>query len=164
MGVCARAEAGAVAPGDQGSRYALNPGEAFAEVYRVLNERRLGLAETPWEIVDTGFIPDETALALVEQDVVAPWLAATTVRRSGRATQTRASAVKLTTPLDGRFAATVRSATPVQVELVLGGTVLSRATGRVAAVRATVCGTRTATLRITSTKGTVRYTATVARP
>ena len=164
MGICTAAEAGDVAPGDEGSRYALNPGEAFAEVYRVLNERRLGLSETPWEIVDTNFVPDATALALLEQDVVAPWQAATTLRRPGRATQTRASTVKLTTPLDGRLAATVRSSTPVQVELVLGGTVLARATGRVAAVRATVCGTRTASLRIRSTKGAVRYTATIARP
>ena len=164
MGICAAAEAGDVAPGDQGSRYAQNPGEAFAEVYRVLNERRLGLSETSWEIVDTGFVPDETALALVEQDVVDPWHAATILKRSGRATQTRPGTVKLSTPLDGRIAATVRSATPVQVELVVGGTVLSRATGRVAAVRATVCGTRTASLRIRSVTGNARYAATIARP
>lgn len=163
-GICAAEEAGRVAPGDQGARYAVNPGEAFAEAYRVLNERRLGLTESPWEFVDPMFTPDERALQLLEQDVLDPWQAATTIRRSGRATPTRAAVVKLQTPLDGRLAATVRSPTPVQVELVLGGTVLSRATGRVAAVRATVCGTRTATLRIRSTDGAVRYTATVARP
>jgi hypothetical protein len=164
MGICAAAEAGDVAPGDEGSRYAFNPGEAFAEVYRVLNERRLGLAETPWEIVDNDFVPDETALRLLEEDVLSPWQAATTLRRTGRAIQTRPGTVKFSTPLDGRLAATVRSATPVQVELVVGGTVLSRATGRIAAVRATVCGTRSASLRIRSVTGAVRYTATIARP
>jgi hypothetical protein len=164
VGVCTRVESGELAPGDQNERYALNPGEAFAEVYRVLSERRLGLVETPWEIVDDAFIPDETALARVEQDVIAPWQAATIVKRSGRATQTRAATVKFSTPLDGRFAATVRSATPVQVELLLGGEVGARSTARTAAVRGTVCGTRSASLRIRSTKGTVPYTLTVARP
>ena len=52
----------------------------------------------------------------------------------------------------------------MQVELLLGGTVLSRATGRVAALRAIVCGTRTASLRIRSTTGSVQYTVAVARP
>ena len=164
VGVCARVESGELAPGDENERYGLNPGEAFAEVYRVLNERRLGLVETSWEIVDSAFIPDEAALARVEQDVIAPWQGATTVRRSGRATQTRAATVKFGTPLDGRFAATVRSATPVQVELLFDGVVVARSTARVAAVRGTVCGTRSASLRIRSTKGTVPYTVTVARP
>ena len=164
VGICAAAASDAVAPGNEEERYALNPGEAFAEVYRVLNERRLGLPETPWAIVHPRFVPDERALALVEQDVVAPWQGATTIRRSGRATPTRAAVVKLTTPLDGRVAATVRSAVPVHVELVLGGTVVGQATGRTAAVRGVVCGTRTASLRIRSTVGSVRYTLAVARP
>ena len=164
VGICARVKTGELAPGDENERYALNPGEAFAEVYRVLNERRLGLVETSWDIVDDAFIPDDAALALVEQDVVAPWRGATTIKRSGRAAQTRAAAVKFQTPLDGRLAATVRSATPVQVELLLDGAVVSRARGRIAAVRSTVCGSRSASLRITSTKGTVRYAVTVARP
>jgi hypothetical protein len=162
--ICTANEAGQVAPGDQNERYAINPGEAFAEVYRVLVERRLGLPETPWEIVDDAFYPDETALALVEQDVLAPWQAATTVKRAGRATQIRPGVLKLGTPLDGRFAVTVRSATPVVVELRMGGAVVARSSGRVAALRQTVCGTRTASLRITSTKGAARYSVTVARP
>ncbi len=164
VGVCARVENGELAPGDENEKYALNPGEAFAEVYRVLNERRLGLAETPWEIVDDAFIPDETALALVERDIVSPWERATTVKRSGRATQSRAVDVKVQTPFDGRFAATVRAATPVEVELLLNGVVVTRARGRTAAVRAEVCGTRNASLRIRSTKGTVPFAVTVARP
>jgi hypothetical protein len=41
--VCARVTAGTAFPGDEGSRYALNPGEAFAETYRlaVYNSRKL---------------------------------------------------------------------------------------------------------------------------
>ena len=162
-GICARVESGELAPGDENDRYALNPGEAFAEVYRVLNERRLGLVETSWDSVDPAFIPDDAALTQVEQDVIAPWQP-TTVKRAGRATQTRAATVKLQTPLDGRLAATVRSATPVQVELLLDGVVVARSKARVAAVRATVCGTRRASLRIRSTKGSVPYTLTVVRP
>ena len=36
-GVCARVGAGTAFPGDEGDNYRLNPGEAFAENYRVLN-------------------------------------------------------------------------------------------------------------------------------
>ena len=41
-GICPRAAQGQVFPGDEDWRYALNPGEAFAESYRILNERRSG--------------------------------------------------------------------------------------------------------------------------
>jgi hypothetical protein len=35
MNICARAEAGQVFPGDEGVHYTLNPGEGFAEAYRL---------------------------------------------------------------------------------------------------------------------------------
>ena len=55
----------------------LNPGEAFAETYRVLNEQKLGLPQESWTIVSTALAPDPTALSLLEQDVTTPWTAAT---------------------------------------------------------------------------------------
>jgi hypothetical protein len=40
MGICSRAESRTVHPGDEGFFYSLNPGEGFAEAYRVLVEDR----------------------------------------------------------------------------------------------------------------------------
>jgi hypothetical protein len=42
MNVCSRAAAGTAMPGDEGVDYVLNPGEAFAETFRVLNETLAG--------------------------------------------------------------------------------------------------------------------------
>ncbi len=71
LNVCRRSQAGQLFPGDEGDRYALNPGEAYAEDYRVLNERREGLPESAWTIVDQSLYPDQTALDLLAQDVTA---------------------------------------------------------------------------------------------
>ena len=47
----------------------LNPGEAFAETYRLLNEQRLALPQESWDIVTRSLFPDATALSLLEQDI-----------------------------------------------------------------------------------------------
>ena len=73
VGVCRRTKSGELAPGDESSRYTFNPGEALAEDYRLLNERRLGLPESPWAVVDDSFYPDQTALDLLALDVTSPW-------------------------------------------------------------------------------------------
>jgi hypothetical protein len=162
--ICARSAAGELSPGARNERYELSPAEAFAEAYRVLNERRLGLPETAWDIVDERFIPDESTLRLLEQDVTTPWVSATIVTRTGRAVRGATAAVKVQTPLDGRFATTVRSTTPIQVELVQAGRVVTRKTGRVVALQTTVCGTRTASVRVRGVTAAARYTVTIARP
>jgi len=64
MGICTAAMTRQVHPGRTGIP-SLNPGEGFAEAYRVLSERRLGLPETPWTLVDRRFYPDERALELL---------------------------------------------------------------------------------------------------
>src|SRR5438034_7045369 len=43
MNVCARHDAGTAFPGDEADHYLLNPGEAFAETYRLLNFQLLSL-------------------------------------------------------------------------------------------------------------------------
>jgi hypothetical protein len=61
-------------PGDEGANYRRNPGEAFAETYRVLNADRAGTwGFLGWDIVDQSFYPDATALQLVSEDVLQPW-------------------------------------------------------------------------------------------
>jgi len=72
--VCSKAQAGQLFPGaESDSRYQLNPGEGFAESYRVLNQHRLGVPESPWQVVSQSLYPDATALSLIQQDVLTHW-------------------------------------------------------------------------------------------
>ncbi len=101
-GVCQLVAAGAAFPGDEQSHYRQNPGEAFAEVYRVMNDQKTGLT-FPWSIQDATFIPGAAAVAAVEQDVVHPWTAPTRtiVRGAFTARGTRVWSRRVMTPLDG---------------------------------------------------------------
>jgi hypothetical protein len=51
----------------------LNPGEAFAETYRVLTETGGAADGFAWPIVDPSFRPDAAALDAVRADVLQPW-------------------------------------------------------------------------------------------
>jgi hypothetical protein len=127
--------------------YLVNPGEGFAEAYRVLNENRLGLARGRWRVDDV-FLPNARALALIEQDVVDPWSANRTVTL-------RAKSRRLTvaTPLDGSFSV---SASRVQIDVLAGKKRLARGAG---SVSTQVCGARTLTLRLSRSA-----TLTISRP
>jgi hypothetical protein len=159
MNVCARAAEGTAFPGDEGAEYQLNPGEAFAESYRVLSERDRGVPFS-WPILDPSFIPSQQALTALRDDVVTPWSAAKTrtirVRflRGRRAWQTR-----LSTPLDGELTVAVRGSFDVQV-LDRGRRVAhagwSSGGGRSLEYR--VCGGRSLELRVTR-GGAARYVA-----
>lgn len=163
--ICAGAHAGQLFPGDERGAYQLNPGEAFAEAYRVLNERRLGMTESPWTIVDQRFYPDATALTDVEQDVLSPWTRPTTLSFSGRVVKRAVRTLAVATTLDGRMTAIVRtSAARVRAELVVGGRVVSAGTGRAVTLSTTACGSRSATVRIRNAAKATRYTVSVARP
>ena len=67
--VCLLTWAGVAYPGDQGEYYADNPGEAWAETYRVMN------AQNPfsWPILSDLFTPDPKALDAARRDVLLPW-------------------------------------------------------------------------------------------
>jgi hypothetical protein len=174
VGVCAQTEAGEVFPGDERENYRLNPGEGFAEAYRVLNETRLGVAASPWTIVDDLFIPDAPALELIAQDVTQPWTARTVFEAKGRlsSTSTRARNVRMATPLDGNLRVTLRapaksSFTIALVDAKTGEQLARAATAtapRAARIDTTVCGQRTLTARITAVKGSGTYRMTIARP
>jgi hypothetical protein len=149
IGVCRHARAKEWWPGAEAPLvYFYNPGEGFAEAYRLLNERRLGLPESPWSIVGPVFRPDARALALLQQDVLDPWQPITVVR-AGRFTAggKRVVTVKVPTPLDGELTATVRG----DARLVGAGT-------------RTVCGSRTASFRIVRVGAAGRFSLTVSRP
>lgn len=73
VGVCAKAAAGTVFPGDEADHYKLNTGEAFAEAYRILNQQRGGTWAYPPLVVDLSLAPDAGAMAAALTDVQQPW-------------------------------------------------------------------------------------------
>ena len=171
--VCARVRSGDLSASVTTLReYRVNPGETFAETYRLLNERRLGRPESPWEVVHPSLYPDETALALLEQDVTTPWRANASSTIAGslaRAGATRSHAVAAT--LDGSLRVTVRATprAPVRIELygADGGRVASATTTRTrtaATVQTTVCGSRSFSVRVRQVAGRGTYRLTVSKP
>jgi hypothetical protein len=157
MDICAGIEAGTFSM----RQYELDPAEGFAEAYRVLVERRLGLEPSPWEIVDTAFEPDETALALIEQDAADPWLRNAVLRLKGAKTRS----FRFATPLDGRLTITLRAPRTSVYELRVPGAPVRRARGQgPASVSTRVCGTRLGTARVRLVKGKGAFQLTVSRP
>jgi hypothetical protein len=102
--VCSRAAAGIAFPGDEDSHYSQNPGEAFAETYRLLNETKAGASAFTWPIVDSTFYPDAAALRAVEDDVLNPWMSATSKTLRVRFPKgKKVWALQIATPLDGQL-------------------------------------------------------------
>ena len=172
MQVCAKSRAGQLFPGAEDSQnYRLNPGEAFAEAYRVLNERRLGVPESTWDVVSDTLYPDATALSLVEQDVTSPWTG-NTASASTVALTTRAKTrnVAVSTPLDGTLRVALRGVRNARVALDLfnsaGGrifhTVVSGANTR--SISTTVCGARAYRAKVTLLRGSGRVQLAVSKP
>jgi hypothetical protein len=141
--------------------YELSPSETFAESYRVLVERRLGLEASPWEIIHPSLQPDDTALSLLEQDVLDPWLGNTVVTFKG----TRTRSVRVATPLDGKVTMTLRGPRSAVYELRLPGQPTKRARGQ-GRVRssATVCGLRQVTATVRRISGRGPFQLVVSRP
>ena len=172
-GVCARVASGTAYPGDESAHYRLNPGEAFAEVYRVLNETRAGAFSFSWAIVDSSFYPDSNALGAAEQDVRSPWLAPTAVTVSGRflARGTRTWKHTIVTPLDGVIQATLTIPAGGLYELTLttldGKTKLASGLWsgtHTKTVTAVVCGQRQLVLHVTERGAVGRFAVRATVP
>jgi hypothetical protein len=162
--VCAEASAGDLYPGAEDRfHYMLNPGEAFAETYRVLNEQKLGLPLEPWDIVTTTLYPDATALSLLEQDVLTPWTADTTQRLTAKLTaKVRTRTFKVSVPYDGTLIVQPRQAGHANVTVSLlakGATVKAKSFKRAsgASLSTMVCGQRQYSVRV-QLAGTVAKT------
>ena len=145
--VCSRVRWHSAYPGDESLLYKLNPGEAFAEAYRVLVDTRLGETHPAWPLVDPSFYPDQAALDAVERDVVSPWSGSTAHVLHVRG---RVWARRVTTPLDGTL--TVRLTRPEAVVLTGADGHPMRATGRRGLTSTyQVCGERSVVIRVTPT-------------
>jgi hypothetical protein len=172
MGVCAHAASGAAYPGDEGDNYRLNPGEGFAEAYRVLNELRAGGTAPLWPIVDALFRPDEIALRIIEEDVLRPWEApVSSVMRGGfRAGGAPVWQRAVATPLDGDLTVVFRlpAGTTYDVTIraadgrVLARSLWSGATTKIAGF--TVCGQREVILRVVRRGTPGRFSLRILRP
>jgi hypothetical protein len=169
--VCKRSKAGELFPGDEERYYELNPGEDFAETYRVLNERGAGVPELPWQVVDSSLYPDQTALDLVAQDVTSPWMGPTssTIRGTLGARAT-GRGYRIQTPLDGSFTATLRTPAASRftlrvVDLATGGQLAYSAdANRTKSVSFQLCGQRTLQLQVKRVRGSGPFSLTVSQP
>jgi hypothetical protein len=171
--VCARVARKEAYPGDEGSNYARNPGEAWAEVYRLMDERKAGIATASWQIVEQSFYPSEQALQAAELDVVQPWTKQRTInvtRVFGRRTP-KVWWIPLSTPLDGdlRVSATMPRGGTADVALVAANrsTVLRRAnwvSQRVRRLEGSICGRRSSFVRVTQRGALGRVRVSVAAP
>jgi hypothetical protein len=168
MQVCAKAAAGELFPGAEGgSRYALNPGEGWAETYRVLNERKAGIPEAPWQIVSGSLYPTPAALAAAEQDVVSPWTGnvPTTQRAAFTARKTRTFTVA--TPLDGSLKVTLRHSASLRLSVDVFASskrIAHVVTTETVSRGATICGARSYRVRVTDLRGRGSVSLTVAKP
>jgi len=173
VGVCADVKTGTAFPGDEGANYTSNPGEAWAEVYRILAERTAGLPANLWSIVVGRYFPDDAALAAAREDVINPWQSMTTHRYAGRFVKggKRTWQRTLATPLDGNI--TVRLSMPVgprhDVALYTadGHTLLGRwgaFTTRTRTISTTICGQRSVQVRVTRGTATGLFAVAVTAP
>ena len=171
VNVCSREHGGQLFPGDEGLNYELNPGEDFAETYRVLNERRLGLPEMAWLVVDPSLYPDQGALDALAQDLATPWTANHTSAIASRFTAgATGRGFRIQTPLDGNFVVSVRA--PVKsrftlrvVDLANGSQLgYSAAPGAQKSVAFQVCGQRQVQIQMKRVRGAGAFTVSVSQP
>jgi hypothetical protein len=160
--ICAKAAAGTASPGDEGSHYYQNSGEAFAEAFRVLNLQKQGLTNIGWDIVDPSFFPDATALTLLEQDITTPWVVPTVTKLHASFGTGVVRTFKVQTQLDGSFSAHLAAPTKAKMQLALynGSTLVQRG----ANIRYEVCGVRNLTLKVQRVSGRGAFTVTVLKP
>jgi hypothetical protein len=166
--ICARVAAGTAFPGAEDANYPLNPGEAFAETYRVLNETAAGLSAT-WPIVDPSFRPDGAALDAVRRDVLDPWTAPTvTVRRVAFARNSRNWSMRIATPLDGSVRVQVEPGNDDVTLLAADArTVVGRGAWTSSGAKSfssTACGQRSFVLRVTRHSPGRRFTLRLSAP
>lgn len=163
--VCARTNAHQLFPGAESSlEYQFNPGEVFAEDFRVLNEQRLGLPVAPWEVVDSSLQPDAEALTLLQQDVLTPWTANSATQFSGRFVK-RGSSVrnyKEIETLDGNLAVSVRTNAHIRVQILRAGHVVAH--GAKSAQTIICGGSRNYSVRVTRTSGNGAFTLSMSKP
>jgi hypothetical protein len=96
--VCQGSRAGAFFPGDEGSHYYEDPGEAFAETFAF---NRYPEAATKWAW-DPSLRPSAASLEALRRDTLRPWLGRHSFTVSGRVPRSGAVVQEFRTPFDGK--------------------------------------------------------------
>jgi hypothetical protein len=158
--ICQRVRWNDAYPGDESLLYKLNPGEGFAEAYRVLVDTRLAEAHPAWPLVDPSFYPDLAALEAIEQDIVSPWTGPTAhVFHARGPVWVR----RVATPLDGTL--TVRVAGPARLALIgADGQAMRPTSRRAMTLTYQVCGERSVAIRVTAPDKSPRVDLRVMTP
>ena len=166
--VCARTRSGELFPGaEDPGHYKLNPGEGWAETYRVLNERKAGLAEAPWQIVTQSLYPTAAALTAAEQDVTSPWQAGTTATQTAALSTKKTRTFTVATQLDGTVKMTLKHSAGMRlsVDVFASSTRAAHVVSAGVVSRTfTACGARSFRFRVTDLAGRGSVSLTVAKP
>ena len=169
--VCARVAGHTAFPGDEDLYYSHNPGEAFAEAYRVLNEVQSGAGSFSWTLADPSFSPDTLELSAIEDDVLRPWAPSSQRRIVGRFhNQGRTWTRSIATPLDGDFELSLRMPLGAGHTLELldsHGAVVARGLwsgSGVRTLRYRICGQRNVRVRVGRAGGEPRFQVRVSVP
>ena len=162
MNICKRAVAGELFPGDEGDNYQENPGEAYAEAYRVLNLTKQGATSIGWDIVDPALYPNGTALSMLEQDITSPWKGPTLSHLHGSFGNGTVRTIVTKTTLDGSFVARLHAPTKSRMRLQLFAAGRLVASG--SSVRYEICGQRALTLKVQRVSGHGAFTVDVSKP
>lgn len=169
--VCARVARREVFPGDEGTHYAQNPGEGWAETYRLMDERKAGVSTGRWQIVDRSFYPTDAMLQAAERDVLQPWTNGqkTVLRRTLR--RGKVWWIPVSTQLDGVYLITIALPRGGKHEGALvtsdRRTVVKRASlvrPRVRRITGNVCGQRSLFVKVTQTGAVGQVSVTVSKP
>jgi hypothetical protein len=116
--VCQGRRQGAYFPGNEGSRYHDDPGEAFAETFAF---NRFPDSQLRWEYADS-LQPNARAFALVRRDVLDPWRRRRSLAFKGRLAGGRTTAVRrFGTPLDGKVSLRLAGPGASRFEVLLRG-------------------------------------------
>ena len=171
--VCARVTRKEAFPGDEGPNYARNPGEAWAEVYRLMDERKAGILTANWPIITPDFYPADAALLAAERDVLQPWgtgKSSAFTRAFGKTTK-KVWWIPLSTPLDGELRISAALPNGADHEVALVGPdrrrVIRRAQWvgqRMKRLTGSVCGQRSLFVRVTQAGALGRVRVSVATP
>ena len=168
MQVCARTRSGELFPGaEDPGHYTLNPGEGWAETYRVLNERKAGLAEAPWQIVTQALYPTAAALTAAEQDVTSPWQAGTTTTQTAALSTKKTRTFTVATQLDGTVKMTLKHSAGMRlsVDVFASSTRAAHVVSAGVVSRTfTACGARSFRFRVADLAGRGSVSLTVAKP
>jgi hypothetical protein len=147
-GVCPGVRAGRYFPGDEGSHYFQNPGEAFAESFA---HNRFPSDPVPWAWPDFP-APDANAYAAIQRDALSPWAGPAPDARQGRFPRKRRPRVKskqFALPRDGDMSLKLSGPDRANLDLRLfaGGRLIagSNGPGSQEQVSFRICGERSMT-------------------